>query len=107
VAARSGVDISPGAIWALVQIDEHGFARARGIAEESGVNPERIAQVLGELHGRGLLSGEDGDARVTETGHAYIERLVAARRELLSEALASDDRDRPPELTALLRRLAR
>lgn len=107
VAARSGLDISPGAIWALVQIDEHGFARARGIAEANGVNSERIAQVLGELRDRGLLAGEDGDGKLTNTGTQYTERLLAARRELLSEALASGDGDRPPELTALLRRLAR
>jgi EmrB/QacA subfamily drug resistance transporter len=107
VAARSGVDISPGAIWALVQIDEHGFDRARGIAEANGVNSERIAQVLSELRDRGLLAGEDGDGKLTDTGRQYTERLLAARRELLSEALASGDGDRPPELTALLRRLAR
>ncbi len=107
VAERSGVDVSPGAIWALVQIDEHGFARARTIAEANGVTPQRIANVLGELRARGLLSGEDGDTSMTETGHEYTERLLAARRNLLAEALADGDDDRPPELTALLRRLAR
>ncbi|HWT25390.1 MAG TPA: MDR family MFS transporter, partial [Solirubrobacteraceae bacterium] len=29
VAARAGADLSPGATWALVRIDEHGFAGAR------------------------------------------------------------------------------
>jgi EmrB/QacA subfamily drug resistance transporter len=107
VAERSGVDVSAGAIWALVQIDEHGFARAHAIAEANGVPAERITKVLSELNNRGLLSGEDGEESVTETGHEYTQRLLTARRDLLAEALAGDDGDRPPELTALLRRLAR
>jgi hypothetical protein len=44
IAERAGVEISPGAIWALVRIDEYGFARARALAEEEGIDSERSAR---------------------------------------------------------------
>ncbi len=107
IAERSGVQISPGAIWALVQIDEHGLTAARSRAEEDGVDPSRIAAVVGELRERGLIAGEDGGAQLTEAGRAETRLVVSARRELLREALADDGADRRPEVAALLARLAR
>jgi EmrB/QacA subfamily drug resistance transporter len=107
VAARSGVDISPGAIWALIRIDEHGFARARAMALDDGVDPSRIAEVLDELRRRGLVAGEDGGVEVTPAGEHETRRVVEARREVLTDALADQDADRRPEVSALLTRLAR
>jgi EmrB/QacA subfamily drug resistance transporter len=107
VAERSGVDISPGAIWALIRIDEHGFAQARAMALEGGVRPTRITEVLDELRRRGLLAGEDGGVQVTPAGSEETRRVVTARRDLLTEALADEDADRRPEVSALLTRLAR
>ncbi len=107
VAQRAGVDISAGATWALVRIDEHGFARARAIAEEEGIDPGRIAEVVDELRQRGLVAGEDGAGELTDAGREHTTRLVSARRQLLVEALADDTAHRSSELTALLERLAR
>jgi DNA-binding MarR family transcriptional regulator len=107
VAERSGVELSPGAIWALIRIDEHGFARARAMAVEDGVKESRIAEVLDELRRRGLLAGEDGGVQVTPAGAEETQRVVGARRELLREALDDEDADRRPEVSALLNRLAR
>jgi EmrB/QacA subfamily drug resistance transporter len=107
IAERSGVEVSPAAIWALIRIDEHGAARARAMALESGVDPNRIAAVLDELRGRGLVAGEDGGVQVTPAGGEETRRVVGARRELLAEALADEDADRRPEVSALLTRLAR
>ena len=107
VAERSGVDISPGAIWALIRIDEHGLARARAMALEDGVDPARIAQVLDELRRRGLIAGEDGSVQVTPAGETETRRVVDARRLVLTEALADEDADRRPEVSALLTRLSR
>jgi len=105
VAEHAGVELSPGATWALVRIDEHGFAGARGLAEENGTPPDRIAAVVQELRETGLIAGED--PRVTDRGHAATEAVVAARRELLVAAIADDGAERSPQLDALLRRLAR
>jgi hypothetical protein len=105
VAEYAGVELSPGATWALVRIDEHGLAGARALAEDQGIPPERIVAVLGELRDRGLMAGDE--PRVTPTGHETTERVVAARRALLVQALADDGADRQPEVDELLRRLAR
>ncbi len=107
LARRAGIDLSPGATWALVRIDEHEFARARALAEHDGVLPERIAAVLDELRRRGLVAGEDGGPTLTSAGHSLAGRALAARRELLTEALADTSADRDPAVDDLLRRLAR
>ncbi len=107
IAERAGVELSPGATWALVRIDEHGFQRAREMAAQDGVAPERIAAVVHELAERGLVAGEQPLRALTDAGRSYTERLLSARRELLSEALADDSAGRRPEVDALLRQLAR
>jgi EmrB/QacA subfamily drug resistance transporter len=107
VADRAGVEITPGAVWALVRIDEHGAAQARAMAEEAGVDPARISDVVCELRDRHLIAGEDGDGQLTVAGRQEAERILAVRRELLCETLADEDAERDPELSALLHRLAR
>jgi EmrB/QacA subfamily drug resistance transporter len=107
VAERAGVELSPGATWALVRIDEHGFAGAREQAERQGVSEERIAEVVAELRGRGLVAGIEGAPEVTAPGRALTDQVVAARRDLLAELVAGDAVDRRPEVDDLLRRLAR
>jgi EmrB/QacA subfamily drug resistance transporter len=107
IAQRAGVDISPGAIWALVRIDEHGPVRARALAAADGVDAVRISQVLTELRDRRLIAGEDGEPQLTQAGREQTQRIVTARRQLLAEALGDRDAERRPELTSLLHRLAR
>jgi len=107
LAKRAGLRLSPGATWALVRIDEHGIARARELAKQDGVPSERVRSVVDELRRDGLVAGEDGAPELTPTGHSLAERAVAARRELLIEALADKTADRDPAVEALLRRLAR
>ncbi len=114
VAERAGLELSPGATWALVRIQEHGPERARTLAAADGVPAERITQVTQELRGLGLLAQEaptpdsdgSGTAALTATGHDHAERLLSARRELLVEALADDGAERDPQVLSLLRRLA-
>jgi EmrB/QacA subfamily drug resistance transporter len=107
IAERAGADLSPGATWALIQIDEHGPAAARRLALEQGVDAPRVDEVVGELRTEGLLAGVDEEAELTPAGREHTERIVTARRELLSEALAEDSDAREPDLEKLLRRLAR
>ena len=126
VAQRAGLELSSGATWALVRISEHGPERARSLASADGVPPERIAAVTQELRGLGLLvggggqTGEDGhvpdgsrdgaggngQAELTATGREHAERLLSARCELLTEALADDGAERDPQVLSLLRRLS-
>ncbi|MBV8955234.1 MAG: DHA2 family efflux MFS transporter permease subunit [Solirubrobacterales bacterium] len=109
MAQTAGLDLSPGATWALVRIDEHGMTRARKLAEQNGVPAERVAAVVGELRQEGLLEDGDGDGSsvLTSTGRDYAERAVAARRELLSQALADDSAHRDSAVQDLLVRLSR
>jgi hypothetical protein len=107
VAARAGADISPAATWALVRIDEHGFAGARALAVEQDIDEERIAEVVGELRDGGLVGGDDGALNITPQGHDVTGRVVTARRDVLAERLADVTRTRPPEIEALLARLSR
>ena len=107
IAERAGIELSDGATWALVRIFEHGFPAARALAEADGVPPERIAAVADELRVRALMDGEEGSRALTPAGLEHAERLLDARRELLREALADESAHRDPEVTALLRRLAR
>jgi DNA-binding MarR family transcriptional regulator len=106
IAERAGVEISPGAIWALVRIDEYGFGRARALAEEEGVDPARVSEVLAELRERGLIADDDG-RHLTTAGREHTQRIVSARCDLLAEALADDTADRHREVAELLKKLAR
>ncbi len=107
VAERAGVELSPGATWALVRIDEHGFAGARAMAAAQRVPEARITAVVAELREDGLVTGEPDAPELSTAGRALTDQVVAARRELLAEAIADDTADRPPEVDELLQRLAR
>jgi EmrB/QacA subfamily drug resistance transporter len=107
IAERAGVQLSPGATWALVRIHEHGFAMARELAEQDGVPVQRIAEVAQELTERGLLAGEPTTRQLTPAGREHAARLLSARRALLAEALADDGVHDRPEVAELLHKLAR
>jgi EmrB/QacA subfamily drug resistance transporter len=107
IAERAGIELSPGATWALVRIHEHGFVTARALAEGDGIPAERIAEVADELSRRGLMAGEEGARALTAVGRKHTESLLGARRELLLQALADEQASRAPAVTALLARLAR
>lgn len=77
------------------------------MAEQDGIAAARINDVVSELRMQRLLVGEDGEAELTPAGREHSRRLIAARRELLGKALADEDAERNPELSALLHRLAR
>ena len=66
-----------------------------------------MAAVVDELRTRGLLARGRRRPELTPAGREHTERIVTARRELLTEALADDSAERDPELTPLLQRLAR
>jgi MFS family permease len=107
LAKRAGVDLSPGATWALVRIGEHGAAQARDLASRDGVPEERFASVVIELRGHGLVAGDGEGAALTSSGELLARRAIAARRELLGEALADHSAHRDPDVEELLQRLAR
>ena len=107
MAERAGVDLSPGATWALVRIDEHGFAGARAMAERAGRRRGADRRRRPSSCASAAWSpARTARRRSTPAGHEVTGRVVTARRELLAERLADEAADRPPEVEALLVRLS-
>ena len=102
VVERAGVQLSPGASWALLRLGAPESPSVADLAALPHVRSDGLAAAVGELRDGDLLAGE----RVTPEGMALRERLVAARTEGLRELISDWEPDRYPELDPLLRRLA-
>src|SRR3954449_426554 len=100
--SRAGVDLSPGATWALLRLGAPDPVAVAELATRPHVNPAGLTAAVEELRDRGLLEGE----RPTDAGWAMRERLVAARTDGLRALVAEWEPDSEPELDPLLRRLA-
>ena len=105
VAARAGVDLSPGAIWALARFDSYGIDGTREMAREQGIEEERIAVVQRELRDRGLVAERDGSAALTTDGVSIAQQVISARHDELCGLLADPDTERVPEVQQLLEQL--
>ena len=103
--ARSGVDVEPDEAWLLGRLRERAPVDRDELAAELTLPPERIAQPMGSLERKGLVTLEDGSVDITDSGRAAIALLVDAGRdelELLLVPWSHDDRDTGP----VLRRIA-
>jgi hypothetical protein len=105
VAARAGVELSPGAVWALARFGSYGIAGTKQMARNQEIEDGRIAAVEAELRERGLVTGESSQATLTPAGVAAADQVLSARREQLGELLADHEAPRQPEVQQLLERL--
>jgi DNA-binding MarR family transcriptional regulator len=105
VRERAGVDVSPGAVWALARFGSYGVAGTRAMARELQIDDARIAAVVDELHKRGLIVGSDGDAALTPAGQEVANHVISARREQLQWMLSERDGKSEPEVKLLLESL--
>jgi EmrB/QacA subfamily drug resistance transporter len=105
VAARAHVDLSPGAVWALVRFGSYGIDGTRGMARAQAIEDGRIAAVEHELRERGLVVEGGGQAALTPAGVSMADQLLSARREELSTMLDDHDTQRVPEVQRLLEQL--
>jgi EmrB/QacA subfamily drug resistance transporter len=105
IAARAGVDLDPGSVWALARFGSYGIAGTREMAGELGIAAERIAEVQKGLRERGFVEGDGEQAQMTPAGVAIADQLLSARREQLHELLADGDSGREPEVQSLLEQL--
>ena len=100
---RAGVGLSPGAAWLLLRAGAPDapadLAELRALPQ---VEPAGFDAAEAELRDRGCLD----DGKVTTSGLADRDRLVAARTDCLRELVADWEPYREPELDPLLRRLA-
>jgi MarR family len=99
---RAGVDLSPGATWALLRLGAPDPVPVAELATRPHVSPAGLTAAVEELRDRGLLDGE----RCTSAGRTMRERLVVARTDGLRALVAEWEPDEEPELDPLLRRLA-
>jgi hypothetical protein len=105
VGTRAGVDLSPGAVWALARFGSYGVAGTLAMAREQAAEPERIAAVQAELREHGLVADTDTGAVLTPAGVAAADQVLSARRDELRALLADEDAQRVPEVRDLLTRL--
>jgi EmrB/QacA subfamily drug resistance transporter len=107
VAARAHVDLSSGAVWALVRFGSYGIDGTRGMAREQEIDEQRVAAVELELRERGfVVAGEgEGEATLTPAGVSMADQLLSARRDELSTMLDDHDAQRVPEVQRLLEQL--
>ncbi len=114
LAERAGLDLGPGACWLLLRFDERSAVTLGELAQRLDVPMPRLVELADQLSERGLISGPSNDgnptgdsARLTPAGHEAAERLVAARREGLTDLLDGWSPDEHPELAHRLADLAR
>jgi DNA-binding MarR family transcriptional regulator len=109
IVAKAGVGLSAAAAWLLVRLDEQPDASLDRIARQSPFGADALRRAADELCAAGLIAsvpnGGTGRWRLTSTGCAVLDRIVAARRAHLAEVFAQWTPREQQELTALLRRL--
>ena len=108
IIARAGLELSPLAAWAILQIEEHPEVDLARAGRSLRIETERVAAALDELEGLGLIE-PDGAARhrITRSGCTVVERLVGARRERLAEIFANWSPAARAQLEEALARLGR
>ncbi len=105
VGARAGLDLSPGAVWALARFGSYGIDGTRALAREQAIEEERIAEVQRELREHGLIVDAGAQPALSPAGRAMADQVLSARREELQVMLADGDTERVPEVQQLLERL--
>ena len=109
VVTRSGVDLTPMAAWLLVQIERERGMDVNELCRRGKCDPKNLSTATADLLEKSLL--EPGPIanvyRLTESGCATYNRLVAARREHLAELWPEWSPKKREEVYEILRRLAR
>jgi len=102
--AAAGVDLPGAAAWLLVRGAEgERLDDPVRLAEGRPVEPAFVAERLADLRERGLVV----DGHLTPEGEATAERLVAARRQCLSQLVEEWQPDGDAALNTAIDRLAR
>jgi MFS family permease len=112
IVARAGETLTPAAAWLLVRAERDPKMDPFAVGRSRDLSSERVAEAVGELRRRALVDVVSPAAgrtslALTDSGCDVLRRLVAARREHLTELAADWDPDRHPDLAAYLRDAAR
>jgi MFS family permease len=108
IVTRAGLELSPLAAWALLQLDESPETDPARTGRSLRIHPSKIAAAFRELEGRGFVIGDGtGPRRITRSGCDAVERLVAARRERLDELFSRWTPESRAQLQEALETLSR
>jgi EmrB/QacA subfamily drug resistance transporter len=106
MTARAGLDLTPAETWMLGRLRGRAPSTVPDLAHDLGAPADRVAQLVGELGRRGLVSDGTVAIDLTAEGHEALSKLVEAGRAeltaLVDHTYSADD----PELSSVLRRLA-
>jgi EmrB/QacA subfamily drug resistance transporter len=112
LAARAGVDLSAGAAWLIVRLQEDPGADIAELCERFAIPVEVGRGALAELSQRSLIvtqsegGGTSADRRLTPAGDQIAAKLVDERRASLVRLCEGWSPDQNPELRELITRLA-
>jgi hypothetical protein len=102
---KAGIDLSPSAAWLLLRAGAPDApADLLALRDRPQVDPDAFDAAHAQLRERGLLDA--AGHRLTPSGTATRDQLIAARTECLRTLVADWEPDRNPELDPLVRRLA-
>ncbi|MFG2828045.1 DHA2 family efflux MFS transporter permease subunit [Streptomyces sp. NPDC048434] len=106
ITARAGLDLEPAAGWLILRIHRHGSVQPALLAERSTVPLGVISASIRQIEERKLVTRDGLLLRLTDSGRETADRLSAARQQSLAEMLGDWwTKDRPTDLTALVREL--
>ncbi|MGH2343720.1 MAG: MarR family winged helix-turn-helix transcriptional regulator, partial [Chloroflexota bacterium] len=113
IAARAGLALDPSSSWLLFRIDQYAPATLEDLSTRLHVPSTGLGPILDRLTQAGLAAvdhdsdGKPGQIVLTPSGRQARDRLVAARRDGLTDLLAGWPPEQQNELADLLGRLAR
>jgi EmrB/QacA subfamily drug resistance transporter len=109
VVERSGVDLSPGAAWLLVQIEREPGVNIHELGRKGKADPVKLQDSRAELLDKSLIAPTSTTDvyQLNESGCEIYNRLVAARREHLAELWPEWSPKKREEVATILRNLAR
>jgi EmrB/QacA subfamily drug resistance transporter len=107
IAERAGVDLGAAECWLLGRITDGPHVGLPELSQQYDIPLPRLQEALRTLVARGLVVESPAGPTPTDDGRAIRERLIAARRENLSEMLRGFSPERHAELAAFISRIAR
>jgi EmrB/QacA subfamily drug resistance transporter len=104
VIEKAEVELTPAEVWLLGRAVD-GEIGVDALEAEDPADSERLAEAIERLRERGMVEGEaGGPAKLTASGLAVRERLLAARQRSLN-TLVADWEPESPAVDAMIERL--
>lgn len=107
IVRRAGLDLSPLAAWLLIRLERDPALNLETLGRTQKVELGRMEAARAELEARLLIEAGSSPAQFTDEGCAVFNRLVAARREHLTEVWREWSPQKREEFMQVLQGLAR